>query len=75
MLSLLNKSKPNINSSLSQIEWHMGVEGVQSYWNVFENALIEIVDTLAPLVSFVDDQAKDSKHPKLVKNFDSKQQN
>ena len=58
-----------------QIEWHLGVEGVQSYWNVFENALIEIVDTLAPLVSFVDDQAKDSKHPKVVKVFDSKQRN
>ena len=59
-------SKDALCSSLSQIKWHLGVEGVQSYWNVIENALIEVVDKLAPLV-FVGDQAKDSNHPNVVK--------
>ena len=61
-------SKDALCNSLSEIQWHLGVDGVQSYWNIIENSLIEVVDRLAPLVAFVDDKTKDSKHPKVVKN-------
>ena len=53
---------------LAEITWRTGVEGVQQYWNIFENLLINIVDKIAPLVLFVNDQAKDSKCPIGIKN-------
>ena len=61
-------SKDTLSTSLSNIEWRLGVEGVQQYWNIFENLLINVVDKLAPLTLFVDDRTKDSKCPNGVIN-------
>ena len=62
-------SKDALSSSLSNIECRLGVEGVQQYWNIFENLLINVVDKLAPLTLFVGDQTMDSKCPKGVRNI------
>ena len=61
-------SKDAHSSSLSNIKWRLGVEGVQQYWNLFENQLINDVDKLAPLTLLVGDLTKDSKCPKRGKN-------
>ena len=46
-------SKESLSGMLAEITWRTGVEGVQQYWNIFENLLINIVDKIAPLVLFV----------------------
>ena len=52
---------------LGNINWNIGIENVQEYWNVFENMIINVVDKLAPLVTFVNDVAKETKPPFHIK--------
>ena len=53
---------------LGNMNWLIGIENVQEYWNVFENMLINVIDTIAPLVTFVNDVAKETKPPPHIKN-------
>ena len=40
-------SKDALSSSLSNIEWRLGVEGVQQYWNIFG-----VMDKVGNLIVF-----------------------
>ena len=43
-------SKDLLNLELSKLDWNIGVDDVQQFWNIFESRLIRIVDSLVPLV-------------------------
>ena len=45
-------SKEKLNVKLSLIDWNIGVDDVQEYWNVLENKLINIVDEIVPPKTF-----------------------
>ena len=63
-----NYYKEKLSSNLSVIDWRMGVQGIQQYWNVFEDLLITVIDKLAPLTEFAGELAKDTKCPKGFRN-------
>ena len=43
-------SKDLLYLELSKLDWNIGVDDVQQFWNIFESRLIRIVDSLVPLV-------------------------
>ena len=47
-----NYNTADLNRRLMQCNFEYGIENVQQYWNQFENDIIDIVDTLAPLTEF-----------------------
>ena len=36
-------SKDLLNLELAKIDWNIGVDDVQQYWNIFEDRLIKII--------------------------------
>ena len=61
-------SKDLLNSRLASIEWHTEIDSVQQYWNVFEQTLVSVVDEIAPMVPFVNNNVSRSQIPALIKN-------
>ena len=61
-------SKNKLCDMLSILDWNINVDDVQEYWNIFENMLIDVIDNLAPLITFVGNEAKETKPPKPIKN-------
>ena len=39
----------------AQTDWNIDCVDVQQYWNLFENKVIRIVDTVSPMVKFSND--------------------
>ena len=44
--------KSQSNRELSKLYFNISIEDVQNYWNEIENKLVEVVDTVAPIVKF-----------------------
>jgi hypothetical protein len=62
------KYSPNLLCELlSKEDWIIGVNDVQEYWNCLENKLINIVDQIVPLQTFVNNHARNSKCPPHIK--------
>ena len=45
-------SKESLCALLSVVDWNIQDDSVQSYWNTFENRLVEVVDNIAPMCTF-----------------------
>ena len=60
-------SKEKLNVKRSLIDWSIGVDDVQEYWNVLENKLINIVDEIVPLKTFELHVVKEIT-PKFIQN-------
>ena len=56
-----------LNLELSKIDWNIGVDDVQQFWNIFKSRQIKIVDTLVPLVDHHNNVIKE-KFPWNIKN-------
>ncbi len=46
-------SKNVLCNKLAMVDWDIGISDVQQFWNVFENLLVNIVDKVAPLSTFI----------------------
>ena len=62
-------SKEILCNKLSAVDWDMDVVGVQEYWNVFENKLINVIDDIVPLVVFTANKVKENTNQKQIKNI------
>ena len=61
-------NKENLINVLSQVNWQIECDSVQSYWNSFESKLIEVVDILAP-IEIIKANAKNNATPSAhIKN-------
>ena len=60
-------SKESLCNELSLIDWKIDTDGVQGFWNVFENQLINVVDKLVPTTKFVNNTIKEP-IPSVIKN-------
>jgi hypothetical protein len=47
----------------------MSHNDVQQYWNVFENLLVNIVDKVAPLATFINNKITNIDIPNSIKNI------
>ena len=56
-----------LNDKVSSVDWNIGVDNVQDFWNVFEYKLIKIIDEIVPMSQFDGNIIKD-RIPKLIKN-------
>ena len=63
-----NYSKEKLITELTQKNWHIKRDSVQSYWNEFESILVEIVDALAPLQTITQIENDKLKPPPHIKN-------
>ena len=59
-------SKDLLYLELSKLDWNIGVDDVQQFWNIFESRLIRIVDSLVPLVDHHNNVIKE-KVPRNIK--------
>jgi hypothetical protein len=39
----------NLKEALEEVDWNITDASVQGFWNSFENKLINVIDTLAPM--------------------------
>ena len=62
-------SKEKLCNKLKEVNWQLGVTDVQEYWNVFENLIINVVDSIAPLVPFIGNKVKANVTPSHIKNI------
>ena len=62
-------SKLALCQGLEGVDWDVGVDTVQEYWNIFENKLINVVDRLIPITEFENNKVKHSSPPPIVKNW------
>ena len=56
-----------LNEKLASVDWNIGKDNVQDFWNVFENKLIKIVDEIVQMTQFDGNIIKEC-IPKLIKN-------
>jgi hypothetical protein len=61
-------SKELLNSKLASVHWDTEIDSVQQYWNVFEEALVSVVDEVAPMVPFTNNTVSKSQIPASIKN-------
>jgi endonuclease/exonuclease/phosphatase family metal-dependent hydrolase len=61
-------SRELFNSKLVSVNWDTEIDSVQQYWNVFEEALVSVVDEIAPMVPFVNNTVSRSQVPAPIKN-------
>ena len=47
-------SKERLESCLGSVDWSINTDNVQEMWNVFENKLIKIVDSIVQIAEFKD---------------------
>ena len=59
-------TKHNLLSNLEKVKWQLDIEDVQSYWNVFEQELITVVDSVAPLATFSNNNIKNPDLPRAI---------
>jgi hypothetical protein len=57
-----------LNNKLKSTVWENDIDSVQHYWNSLERKLVEIVDELAPMVSFVNKSVCAQYLPVAIKN-------
>ena len=62
-------SKTALCNELSAVDWDLGINDVQQYWNVFENLLVNIVDKVAPLATFTNNKITNIDLPNSIKNI------
>ena len=60
-------SKEVLEIELGKKDWHFVIDSVQEHWNVLENMIIGIVDTIAPIVEFQNESVKNSHTPIHIK--------
>ena len=60
-------SKELLEFELAKIDWQFDIDSVQEYWNVLENLIIGVVDTIVPIVEFINNSAKNSPLPTHIK--------
>ena len=51
-------SKEILCNKLSTFDWDLKINDVQDFWNVFECELLNIIDIIAPLAPFVNNEVK-----------------
>jgi hypothetical protein len=44
-----NYTKLNLQEALEEVDWNITDMSLQGFWNSFENKLINVIDTLAPM--------------------------
>ena len=52
---------------LNGVDWNIGIDDVQNFWNEFESKLVRIIDEIAPMATFHGNVIKE-KAPKAIKN-------
>ncbi len=59
-------SKERLLSMLNDLDWEINVPDVQESWNIFENKLINVIDTIVPYAKFHNNEvAKSNTNPKI----------
>jgi hypothetical protein len=59
-------SKEWLSSRLIDLDWDVNVPDVQQSWNLLENKLLSVIDTIVPYVKFHDNEvAKSSTNFKI----------
>ena len=61
-------NKEKLINVLSQVNWQIEYDNVQSYWNSFESKLIEVVDILAPIEKIKANAINNNTPPAHIKN-------
>jgi hypothetical protein len=61
-------TREKLCEQLALSDWSIEEDSVQGYWNSFENRLINIADTVAPLIKFKNDNLKKTPLPAKVRN-------
>ena len=67
-------SKEILCNKLSTFDWDLKINDVQDFWNVFECELLNIIDIIAPLAPFVNNEVKKNAIPPTIKNVLNKRQ-
>lgn len=67
-------SKEILCIKLSTVDWDLKINDVQDFWNVFECELLNIIDIIAPLAPFVNNEVKKNVIPPTIKNVLNKRQ-
>ena len=62
-------SASSLCSELSVVNWDIDACNVQEYWNIFENALIKVVDKVAPYTKFKNNVVLNSSTPHKIKTM------
>ena len=63
-----NYSKEKLNEHLMEVQFDLEILTVQDLYNEIENKIINIVDTVAPIRKFTNNQQEESsKHPEWIK--------
>ena len=64
-----NYSKIALCEKLEEVDWDIGADTVQACWNIFENKLINVIDSLVPYTTFTNNRIKQISNPPHVKNW------
>ncbi len=59
-------------NELGIVDWDIGSSDVQQFWNVFENLLVNIVDKVAPLSTFINYKIIQKDITKSIKTLSTK---
>ena len=54
-------------NQLAVIDWDYDISNVQHYWNKFENDLIRVVDKIAPMTEFTNNNTADTSVDSQIK--------
>ncbi len=67
----INYSKELLVNLLQQEDWLVEDDMIQATWNMFENKVINIIDTIVPVTEFSSDSDCDRSVPLLIKQKNS----
>ena len=70
-----NYSPLQCEFQFSMTDWNIDCVDVQQYWNILENKIICIVDTLSPIVRFSNDAVHKKNPPRNIKKKLNKRKN
>ena len=62
-------SKVALCQKLEEVDWDVGANTVQDCWNIFENKLINVIDSIVPYTTFQNNKIKKVSYPPHVKNW------
>ena len=60
-------NKETLCGMLADVDWNIRDDSVQSYWNTFENKLVEVVDKIAPMCTFTNGGHVKANIPQRIK--------
>lgn len=67
-------TKDILCNKLASIDWDLKINDVQDFWNVFECELLNIIDIIAPMSKFTNNEVKTNATPPSIKNVLNKRQ-